>query len=69
MKTGCMIIDFNKETVSVLGEQVDMIPTSTGHFCIPLSRFAVGKDDSVFSNVVLITEALKDLTRYSEERN
>ena len=44
-----------------------MIPTSTGHFCIPLSRFAVGNDDIICSNVVLITDALANMSTQQKE--
>ena len=67
MQKARMVIDFNKGKVSVLGETVDMIKTSTGHLCIPLSNFALGERGEIRSNVVLQTEALCGLTTKEKE--
>ena len=62
MKRSGMVLDFVNDTVNVLGETIDLVCTTSGHYCIPLSNTLLDVD-SKFYNIILHTEGLKGLTR------
>ena len=55
MKTAATNIDFVKEEVYMLGRKQKLVITSTGHYCIPLSRNMVLDDVSGSPSTVLFT--------------
>ena len=59
MKDAKMKIDLNNDTVEVLGRETDMITTSSGHYCLPLT----GDCEDVDYNWILSV----DLTSLSEK--
>ena len=67
MKKSNMILNFVNDTVSVLGEDIELECTVSGHYCIPLSNTLLDID-SKFYNIVLHTTALKGLTRSEKSK-
>ena len=62
MKKSGMVLDFVNDTVDVLGENIDLECTMSGHYCIPLSNTLLD-GDSRFYNIILHTTALKGLKK------
>ena len=60
MKQMSMELNFATDTATVHGEQVKLICTSTGHYCLPLNLTCID-DNSV--NFVLHLECLNDLSQ------
>ena len=63
MKKGQMIINFDDDMAQILGNQVKVNCTSTGHYCIPLTKLLLSDKDSSQSPVVLHTTTTKNATR------
>ena len=62
MKRSNMVLDFVNDTVQVLGDTIRLESTFSGHYCIPLTRKLL--DTKIkYSNIVLHTFALKDLSK------
>ena len=63
LKKAQMIINFDDDMAQILGNQVKLNCTSTGHYCIPLTKLLLSDKDSSQSPVVLHTTTIKNATR------
>jgi hypothetical protein len=61
MKKGEVIINTKENRAKVLGEEVDLVETSTGHLCLPLSEKLLIGD--TFDNIVLNTSSIRQCTK------
>ena len=67
MKKSNMVLDFVNDTVNVLGENIELECTVSGHYCIPLYNTLLDIK-SKFYNMVLHTTALKGLSRSEKKK-
>ena len=63
MKKAQMVINFDDDMAQILGNQVELNCTSTGHYCIPLTKLLLNDKYSSQSPVVLHTTTIKNATR------
>ena len=63
MKKAQMIINFDDDMAQISGNQVKLNCTSTGHYCIPLTKLLLSDKDSSQSHVVLHTTTIKNANR------
>ena len=63
MKKAQMIINFDDDTAQILGNQVKLNCTSTGHYCIPLTELLLSDKDLSQSTVVLHSTTIRNATR------
>ena len=62
MKKAQLVLNFNNDTAEVLGHNVKLHCTSSGHYCIPLSSTLLGVDCGVDTSIILHTESLQTLS-------
>ena len=62
MKKARLILDFNSDTANVLGQDVKLHCTTSGHYCIPLTDTLLGVDYGDNSSIILHTESLRTLS-------
>ena len=66
MKRGEVVIDTKKNTAEVLGEEIKLVSTSSGHICLPLTnKLLVGE---MASRIVLHTTSLAKCTKAQKRR-
>ena len=63
MKEAQMIINFDYDMAQIALNQVKLNCTSTGHYCIPLTKLLLRDKDSSQSPVVLHTKTIKNATQ------
>ena len=63
MKKAQIIISFDDDMAQILENQVKLNCTSTGYYCIPLTRLLLSDKDSSQSPAVLHTTTIKNATR------
>ena len=62
-----MVLDFVNDTVQVLGDTIRLESTFSGHYCILLTIKLL--DTKIkYSNIVLHTFALKDLSKSDKKK-
>ena len=62
MKRAEIVLDFLQDTAMVLGDSVDLVCTSSGHYCIPLTNMLINDQGNMNVSVVLHTAAVASLT-------
>ena len=68
MKKAKVVLDLVTDTASVLGETVELVCSSSGHYCIPLSNLLFNQQGDLRASVVLHTSAVKSLSREEKWR-
>ena len=63
MKKMKMTLDFTADTANVRGKQIPLSCTTTGHYCIAMTNW-----DLDYSNVILRTQHLKELTKAEKKK-
>ena len=58
MKRAKLVLNFNNDTAEILGQNVKLHITSSGHYCVPLCNTLL-MDNVLNTNIVLHTEALQ----------
>lgn len=61
MKKAGVILNFNSDKVNILGSDVYLQTTSSGHYCISLSDFVIFEKGNTPVKVILHTTALKEM--------
>ena len=59
MKRAEMTINFDNDTAMILGSQIKLIISSSGHYCLPLSQCILS--ENVQTNIVLLSSDLKNM--------
>ena len=65
MKQAGMTVDFDTDTAMVLGCKVKLVTSSSGHYCLPITKCILGND--LPTSIVLHATEIKQLT-YQEKR-
>ena len=65
MKQAEMTVDFDTDTAMVLGCKVKLVTSSSGHYCLPITKCILGND--LPTSIVLHATEIKQLT-YQEKR-
>ena len=70
MKKAEVVLNFAKDTARVLDETVDLVCTSSGHYCIPLMNMLLNEKGKlrVSVSIVLHASAIGTLTK-REKKN
>ena len=63
MKKARVVLNFKDDTATVLDDTVDLICTSSGHYCIPLTNMLLNEKAQIKTSIVLHTSAISSLTK------
>lgn len=61
MKKAGVVLDFNKDFVTILGKKIKLSVTTTGHYCVPLTNYVVNENGYAGVPIVLHATALKEM--------
>ena len=63
MKRAGVLLDFVNDTARVLDDIVDLVSTSSGHYCVPLTNMLLNEKVCSRVSIVLHTAAIESLTK------